>query len=120
MRGDRLNIWAVAVSAVLLFAAAVGAEAQETTGTITGLVTDQTGAILPGTSVAVKHVATGRTQEIIANESGRYVAALLQPGTYEVTFTLSGFQPVVVRGIPTTTRKPLPVCQCVKWGETGS
>ena len=29
-------------------------------------------------------------------------------------------RPVMVRGIPTTTRKPLPVCQCVKWGETGS
>jgi hypothetical protein len=99
MRGDRRNVWLVLLSTVLLCLGASGAIAQETTGTITGLVTDQTGAILPGTSVVVKHVATGRTQEIIANESGRYNATLLQPGTYEVTFTLSGFQPVVVKGI---------------------
>ncbi len=66
--------------------------AQETTGTITGVVTDQTGAILPGATVLVKQIQTGRTTEVISNETGRYTASLLPPGTYEVTFNLSGFQ----------------------------
>jgi hypothetical protein len=75
------------------------ATAQETTGTITGVATDQTGAILPGVTVTVKHVQTGRRTEVVSNETGRYTATLLQPGTYEATFSLSGFQPAIVRGI---------------------
>jgi type 1 fimbria pilin len=95
----KVKKYAALMGVALLLTTALSARAQETTGTITGLVTDQTGAILPGTSVVVKHVATARTQEVITNESGRYNATLLQPGTYEVTFSLSGFQPVVVKGI---------------------
>lgn len=75
------------------------ARAQETTGTIQGLVTDQTGAVLPGVTVTVKHVPTGRTNEFVTNGVGRYLAPSLQPGPYEVTFTLSGFQPNVLTGI---------------------
>ena len=83
-----------------LFAGAVSpSTAQETTGTIQGLVTDQTGAVLPGVTVTVKHVQTGRTNEFVTNETGRYNAPSLQPGTYEVTFTLAGFQPQVAKGI---------------------
>lgn len=83
----------------LLGAFALPASAQDTTGTIQGLVTDQTGAVLPGVTVTVKHVQTGRTNEFVSNEVGRYLASALQPGTYEVTFTLAGFQPNVARGI---------------------
>jgi hypothetical protein len=83
----------------LLCALALPAAAQETTGTIQGAVTDQTGAVLPGVTVAVKHTQTGRTQEVVSGETGRYSVSLLQPGTYEVTFTLAGFQSTTVRGI---------------------
>jgi hypothetical protein len=36
---------------------------------------------------------------VVSNESGRYNAAFLQPGTYELTFSLSGFQPVVLKNV---------------------
>ncbi len=88
-----------AVAVAVLAALARPLAAQETTGTILGAVTDQTGAALPGVAVVVKHVETGRTVELVSNESGRYSVPLLQPGTYEVTYTLSGFQPVTVKGI---------------------
>jgi hypothetical protein len=85
--------------AVLLSMVGAPAAAQETTGTISGSVTDQTGAVLPGATVMVRHVQTGRTTEVVSNESGRYNAAFLQPGTYELTFSLSGFQPVVLKNV---------------------
>ena len=85
--------------AFAFFSLPLSATAQETTGTIQGLVTDQTGAVLPGVVVSVKHVQTGRTNEFITNDVGRYNAASLQPGTYEVTFTMAGFQPNVSKGI---------------------
>jgi hypothetical protein len=73
--------------------------AQETTGTITGTVTDESGAVLPGVTVIVKHVPTGQTFERVTSIEGFYTAPLLPVGAYEVTFTLTGFQPRVVRGI---------------------
>ena len=88
-----------AILTTLLVSGALPGAAQETTGTLTGVVTDQTGALLPGVSVVVRHVQTGRSREFVTNEVGRYNAQLLQPGTYEVTFNLSGFQPSSVTGI---------------------
>ncbi|HWK08821.1 MAG TPA: TonB-dependent receptor, partial [Vicinamibacterales bacterium] len=75
------------------------AVAQETTGTITGTATDQTGAVLPGVTVTVKNVQTGTSQDFVTNASGLYTAPQLRPGEYEVTFTLSGFQPKTITGI---------------------
>jgi len=90
---------ACAVAAVLLFGASAVAWAQETTGTLTGAAKDQTGAVLPGVTVTVKSIQTGSTQEFVTNESGLYTAPLLQPGEYEVNFSLSGFQSRTVKGI---------------------
>jgi hypothetical protein len=87
------------VIAALVCGAARTAVAQETTGTITGVAKDSSGGVLPGVTVAVKLVQTGATVEFITNESGLYTAPFLRPGDYEVTFTLSGFQPHTIKGI---------------------
>jgi hypothetical protein len=89
----------VAIVAAILCGSALGATAQETTGTITGNAKDQTGSVLPGVTVTVKSVQTGATQEFVTNESGLYTAPLLQPGEYEVTFALSGFQARTVKNV---------------------
>jgi hypothetical protein len=73
--------------------------AQETTGTIIGTVTDGSGAVLPGVTVVLKHIGTGQTIERVTNDQGQYTAPLLPIGAYEVTFTLSGFEQRVVRGV---------------------
>ena len=75
------------------------ASAQETTATITGTVTDQSGGVLPGVTVSAKHVATGRAFEAITNAEGNYLVTLLPIGNYEVTFTLSGFRSRMVQGV---------------------
>src|SRR5689334_7186801 len=98
----RLRIWRAATCtfiAAAMLGLAAPATAQETTGTITGTATDQTGAVLPGVTVTVKHVQTGRSQDFVTNASGNYIAPLQQPGEYEVTFTLSGFQSATVKNI---------------------
>jgi hypothetical protein len=73
--------------------------AQETTATIVGTVTDQSGGVLPGVVVTLRHVATGRTFEGTSSTEGGYVVTLLPIGDYELTFALSGFQPRIVRGV---------------------
>ena len=73
--------------------------AQETTATVTGTVTDQSGGVLPGVTVSLRHVGTGRTFEGLTGTEGGYLVPLLPIGAYEATFTLSGFQARTVRGI---------------------
>ena len=61
-------------------------------GNIEGVVTDTTGAVLPGVTVVVKNTATNVTRELVTDEAGRYRANALQPGVYQITATLGGFQ----------------------------
>ena len=64
--------------------------AQRTTGEISGVVKDESGAILPGVSVAVKgEKIVG--QSTVSNAQGFYRFGALPPGTYEMTFTIAGF-----------------------------
>ena len=73
--------------------------AQETTAILAGMVTDESGAVLPGAVVSLKHLPTGHVTEIVTGTEGVYHLPLLPIGAYEVTFSLQGFQPRVVKGV---------------------
>src|SRR5436190_2639443 len=78
---------------------AAAAAAQETTATITGVVTDQTGAVVPGVTVTLKNTNTDLARSTVTNGAGLYTATQLPIGTYEVSFDVSGFQPVTFRSV---------------------
>jgi hypothetical protein len=84
---------------LLLAVPASAVHAQETTATIVGTVTDASGGVLPGVVISLRHTATGRTFESATSTEGGYLVTLLPIGEYELTFTLSGFQSRVVRGV---------------------
>lgn len=86
---------------VLLLAMAVPAAslAQLTTGTIQGVVKDESGGALPGATVTIKNVETGVARTLTTSDQGRFEAPNLQVGTYEVAVALSGFRPAVRAGI---------------------
>ena len=69
------------------------------TGTLTGTVSDPTGAVLPGVTVAVKSVQTGMTQQTTTGTNGEWRIPALPVGTYEVSFELQGFKRLVRDGI---------------------
>ncbi len=62
-----------------------------TDGAISGAVTDSTGAAIPGAQIHVHNDGTGADIPLTADDSGFYKAPLLQPGTYSVTTTATGF-----------------------------
>ncbi len=64
------------------------------TATILGVVTDQTGAVMPNAKVELVDVATGMVRSASTNESGRYSFAAVNPGSYTVKASASGFQNV--------------------------
>ncbi len=68
-------------------------------GTITGSVSDPTGAVIPGVEVTVENSATGESRVVESNESGVYVVSAIPAGSYSVTAELAGFQRQVLRDI---------------------
>ena len=61
-------------------------------GTISGVVRDETGAVLPGVTVqAASPALIEGSREVVTDSSGQYTIVNLRPGTYTVTFTLTGF-----------------------------
>ncbi len=82
------------IAVMALVAAQVGGSAN-----IAGVVTDDSGAALPGVTVTITNTATGRPETLVTSNEGRYRAVALQPGPYEVTAELQGFA-TVRRGCP--------------------
>src|SRR5262245_12323747 len=80
-----------AVLLLLLVAVAVPAAAQSLTGVITGTVKDEQGGVLPGVTVTLEG-KTG-TKTAVTDGAGNYRFAALDPGTYAVQVTMSGFAP---------------------------
>jgi hypothetical protein len=95
----RAAIWRWLCGVALLTALAVPAGAQETTGSITGVVRDASGGVLPGATVAATHTTRGFTRETVTSATGVYTLPFLPIGTYDITFSLAGFQGSVQRGI---------------------
>ena len=90
--------------------------AQETTGTIVGTVTDDSGAVLPGVTVVATHVPTGRTYQFVTSATGAYTATLLPGGAYSVAFTLTGFESLTITGINLSVNDRLDVSGKLKVG----
>jgi outer membrane receptor protein involved in Fe transport len=63
----------------------------QTTGTITGTVTDTSSAVIPGVKVVADGKTTGERRETTTNQAGQYTLAFLPPGDYEVQFSVTGF-----------------------------
>src|SRR5438552_6841900 len=72
---------------------------QEFSATMSGVVHDATGGLIPGVSVTAKHTESGLTRTVITNETGGYRMPALPVGAYEVTAELSGFKQQVRRGV---------------------
>ena len=91
------------------------AKAQEFRGTISGAVTDPTGAVVPGATVEVRETRTGTVNTTKSDSAGQYVVPFLLPGDYQVKVTAPGFQTVTRDNITLQSQEhpivnfPLPV-----------
>src|SRR5581483_11803517 len=96
-----------AYSAVALFATVAffillcptRAQAQEQ-GTISGLVTDASGSVVPGAKVKVTNESTGFTRDLETNQSGNYTVPQLIVGKYTIEISAHGFATYKQTGIP--------------------
>jgi hypothetical protein len=82
------SLCAIALVTTALFHGS--ALAQVDTGAISGVVTDSTGAIVPGAKVTITEIDTNIPVTLVTNDSGFYSAPSLRPGPYQVEVSKPG------------------------------
>src|SRR5436309_3850343 len=93
--------------------------AQTDRGTLTGTVSEPSGAVIPGVSIEAKNVQTGATYQAGSSETGNYTLAQLPAGTYELSATLPGFKKFVREGIIVSVATVLRIDVTLDVGATG-
>jgi hypothetical protein len=93
----RNRLWVVISAVLFLLAGAGAAYAQYTTGSVQGTVFDPSGAVVGNATVTLRNVKTGVARNFHTGSDGIYYFPAVQPGTYEVTGSASGFGGATVR-----------------------
>ncbi|MFZ0395846.1 MAG: TonB-dependent receptor, partial [Terracidiphilus sp.] len=84
---------------------------------ISGLVSDPTGAIIPGASVTATDAATGAKLSTVTTGAGLYTFVSLPPGTYQVAATAKGFDTVVQKNVPVSVDQVTTINLSLKVGQ---
>lgn len=89
----------------------------QTLSSITGTVTDSSGALTPNAKVTITNVATGVAKTATVGSAGTYVVTDLIPGTYTVRVELAGFQTAVLNGVGVEVGKASTVDAALQAGD---
>ncbi|MEX2260706.1 MAG: TonB-dependent receptor [Bryobacteraceae bacterium] len=102
--------------AACFLAAVIPLAAQETTGTLTGVVQDESKSPMPNVTVTVTNLATDRAFSIKTDAAGTFFARALPPGRYAVRFEQTGFGPHEVTDVNMMVGKTLRVDATLRVG----
>jgi hypothetical protein len=94
--------------------------AQVSTGTISGVVEDPSGAVISGATVTVRNVDTGAARTLTSDAGGRYIAPVLPVGNYEVRGEQTGFQTEIRSGITLTVGREEVINLTLRVGQLAS
>ena len=84
--------WIAALAAVCALVATPAFAQGGSTASLSGVVTDKDGGVVPGATVVIKNIATGESNSTVTNASGAWSLPGLSVGTYKVTITMTGFK----------------------------
>src|SRR5262245_12854650 len=93
-------------------------EAQSTSGAITGLVTDSTGAVIPNAVVVATNTLTGVKAQTLTSSTGNSVFHTCPVGPYELNIAISGFKATTRSGIRITSDDNLRIDVTLEVGQT--
>jgi hypothetical protein len=97
------------IFAALLLVAFSTLSFAQSTASISGVVRDSAGGVIPGVSVVVKDDGTGSAQETVTDADGRYMASALGAGSYTITASLSGFKTAVAKSVKIAPGQPVTI-----------
>jgi outer membrane receptor protein involved in Fe transport len=101
--------WVCLAFLAVALAAPSSTNAQAVYGSISGVVRDASGAVVPGVTVTITSVDRKTVDTVVTNESGRYLKERLVPGTYEVKAELTGFKSPVVPQVVVSVDTNVPI-----------
>ncbi len=101
--------WIVLIVGLFNLCMSPSVASAQSTASISGVVKDTAGGVVPGVSVTVKNDATGAAQEAISDGNGRYQVTALQAGAYTVTASLTGFKSAAAKGIRLAPGQPVTI-----------
>ncbi len=103
--------WGRCVTLVVALLAALGPSRAfaQSTASISGVVKDTAGSVLPGVSVTIKNEASGATQEVLTDGTGRYQASALGAGSYTVSAALTGFKAAAAKDVRVAPGQPVTI-----------
>ena len=107
-----------AICGLLILAATAGG--QSITGSVTGLVTDASGAVIPGATVSVTNKGTNIQSTATTDQSGNYTVPLLPRGEYRVEVSAGGFKRSVREGIVLQVQQTARVDIQMRWVKSPS
>ena len=81
----------------------------QTTTSVTGLVTDPSGAVVPNASIELNNVDNGSKRDTISDANGSYSVPQLTPGNYRITAKATGFSSAVVNNLRFLVNTPATV-----------
>jgi hypothetical protein len=93
------------IAGVVTLAGGFASAQVRTTGQIVGTVKDATGAVVPNAELILIDLGTGNSQPAKSGSDGGFVFPNLQPGTYTLTATAGGFQPMTLQSIVVQTAR---------------
>src|SRR5262247_209648 len=93
---NRKGLLIAALMALLASAVALG---QTPTATLSGVVRDASGALVPNVKITAKNASTGATRDTMTDNEGRYSLTNLGPGQYEVRAERNGFKTAAQSGV---------------------
>lgn len=96
------KLWAILIFSILILSANVFA--QNTTGQISGVVTDPNGAVVASASVKILNQETNLERETTTSGDGEFAFQLLPPGRYRVSATAAGFQVTPIEAVVNITQ----------------
>ncbi len=108
--------WVFLVGLIMVGLFAVPAMNAQTTATISGTVSDPSGALVPKAEVTITNQATGAKRLVVANESGFFTAPQLPVGTYTVAATAAGFKTAEKKNIELHVADELTVAMVLEIG----
>src|SRR5262249_9124529 len=101
----KLSFLRMSVCVLVAFISAAIALGQATTS-IRGILTDPSGAVIPGVSVTLENIGTNASRNTLTDETGTYQILQVQPGAYRIRAELTGFKTIVRENIELLVNTP--------------
>ena len=96
--GCRFPLRAIAFLMLICLSVSLAFAQATNTGTITGTVSDQSGAVVPEATVILTDTSTNAERTTVSSHTGQYVFVNVSPGSYNITASKAGFQVAKLTG----------------------